>query len=223
MASVAVDDDHLLHDILTGEREHDLGGIAPEGVATTGLWLFRLCSSLADPRAAGKLSEPVAGLPADVQARFRAQLTALPDEIGMLPMRELSWLTAELQQRHLRQGQRLVPPRWSTLLLPLIGCKLASPCQNMTLGPTSGPPPMPTAPRPVETPDSHARSGCPLHVASSPYGPHDNGPVRHRSVAPTGSVRPRCQPGGAPGNVCSSWLFIGSRRWHNLKFKVTRM
>ena len=55
MASVVVVDDHLLRDILTGEREPDLGGIAPEGVATTGLWFFRLCSSLADPGAAGKL------------------------------------------------------------------------------------------------------------------------------------------------------------------------
>ncbi len=106
MASVVVDD-HLLRDILTGEREPDLGGIAPEGVATTGLWFFRLCSSLADPGAAGKLAEPVAGLPTGVQANFRAQLTALPDEIEVLPMRELSWVMAELHQRHRTQGRGL--------------------------------------------------------------------------------------------------------------------
>ena len=88
MASVVVD--HVLRDILTGERTSDLGGLAPDGVATTGRWFFRLCSSLADPEVAGKRSEPVAGLPADVQDRFRAQITALPDEIEMLPMRELS-------------------------------------------------------------------------------------------------------------------------------------
>lgn len=106
MLSVVVDD-HLLRDILTGERVPDLGGLAPEGMATTGLWLFRLCSSFAHPEAAGKLSEPVAGLPAEVQARFRAQLTALPDEIEVLPMRELSWLMAELQHRHRSQGRGL--------------------------------------------------------------------------------------------------------------------
>ncbi len=106
MASVVVDD-HLLRDILTGERAPDLGGIAPVGVATTGLWLFRLCSSFADPGVAGKLSEPVAGLAADVQARFRAQITALPDDIEVLPMRELSWPMAELQQRHRGQGRGL--------------------------------------------------------------------------------------------------------------------
>lgn len=104
MASVVVDD-HLLRDILTGVRTSDLGGLAPEGVATTGLWLFRLCSSLADPEVAGKLCEPVAGLPADVQDRFRAQLTALPDEIEVLPMRELSWTMGELQHRHRSQGR----------------------------------------------------------------------------------------------------------------------
>jgi hypothetical protein len=104
VASVVVDD-HLLRDILTGERTSDLGGIAPDGVATTGLWLFRLCSSLADPELAGKLSEPVAGLPTDVQDRFRAQITALPDEIEVLPMRELSWTMALLQHHHRSQGR----------------------------------------------------------------------------------------------------------------------
>ena len=98
-------DDHLLRDILTDERTLDLGGLAPEGVATTGLWLFRLCSSLADPAVAGKLSQPVAGLPAGMQDRFRAQLTTLPDEIEVIPMRELSWTMALLQLRHRSQGR----------------------------------------------------------------------------------------------------------------------
>jgi hypothetical protein len=70
VASVVVDD-HILRDLLTGERPPDLDGIAPEGVATTGLWLFRLCSSLADPIVSGELSAPVAALPTDLQARFR--------------------------------------------------------------------------------------------------------------------------------------------------------
>lgn len=104
MASVVVDD-HLLRDILTGERTSDLGGLAPDGIATTGLWLFRLCSSLADPEVAGKLSEPVARLSTDVQDRFRAQITALPDEIEVLPMRQLTWTMALLQQRHRIEGR----------------------------------------------------------------------------------------------------------------------
>ena len=104
MASVVVDD-HLLRDVLTGERTSDLGGIAPDGIAITGLWLFRLCASYADPDVAGKLSAPVAGLPADIQDRFRAQVVASPGEIEVLAMRELSWTMAVLQQRHRSEGR----------------------------------------------------------------------------------------------------------------------
>ncbi len=104
MASVVIDD-HLLRDVLTGERPPDLGGIAPDGVATTGLWLFRLCSSLAEPIVTGKLSGPVAALSAETQARFRSQVAMLPPEIELLPLRDLSWLMAGLQHRHRREGR----------------------------------------------------------------------------------------------------------------------
>lgn len=73
-------------------------------MATTGLWLFRLCSSLADSTVAGKLSAPVSALPADVIARFRAQLTTVPEEIEVLSMRQLSWSMATLQRRHRDAG-----------------------------------------------------------------------------------------------------------------------
>jgi hypothetical protein len=106
VASVIVDD-HILRDLLTGECSPDLDGVARGGVATTGLWLFRLSSSLADPTVAGRLSAPVSTLPADAQARFRSQLTALPDEIEVLPLRELSWLMAELQHRHRDAGRAM--------------------------------------------------------------------------------------------------------------------
>jgi len=66
-----------------------------------------LCSSLANPIVAGKLSAPVAALPEDLQARFRSQLTALPHEIEVLSLRELSWPMAELQQRHRAFGRHL--------------------------------------------------------------------------------------------------------------------
>jgi hypothetical protein len=106
VASVVVDD-HLLRDLLTGERPPDLGGIAPGGLATTGLWLFRLCSSLSNPIVSGKLSAPVAALPKDLQDRFRSQLTALPHDIDVLSMRELSWPMAELQHRHRESGRAM--------------------------------------------------------------------------------------------------------------------
>jgi hypothetical protein len=105
--AIIVVDDHLLRDVLVGDRPLDLGGLAADGIATTGLWLFRLCSSFADPTVAGKLSAPVAALPDELQAAFRSQLTALPLEIDVLPMRELAWLMAELQTRHRGEGRTL--------------------------------------------------------------------------------------------------------------------
>lgn len=89
MTTVVVDD-HLLRDVLTGEGGADLGGVAT-ALATTGLWLVRLSSSWAAPGVVGKLSAPLAALPAEHQDRFRAHLMALPDEIEILPLRELAW------------------------------------------------------------------------------------------------------------------------------------
>lgn len=106
MAAVVVDD-HLLRDVLTGQRTADLGGLAPNGIATTGLWLFRLCSSFADPRISGKLSAPVALLPSELQQSFRGQITALPSDITVTSMRDLAWPMAQLQARHRCDGHNL--------------------------------------------------------------------------------------------------------------------
>ncbi|HEX6597632.1 MAG TPA: hypothetical protein VF045_11885 [Acidimicrobiales bacterium] len=100
-------DDHLLRDILVGDREETLDGLAPDGVATTGLWLFRLCSSFADPNVIGKLSGPVASLPQHLQARFRAQLIELPASIEVLSLRDMAWPMALLQTRHRAERRSL--------------------------------------------------------------------------------------------------------------------
>ena len=105
MTTIVVDD-HLLRDVLAGQRASDLGGLATR-LATTGLWLFRLSSSFANPGVAGKLSAPVVALPAQQQARFRAQLVALPPEIEVLHLRNLAWSMAELHQRHRALGHHL--------------------------------------------------------------------------------------------------------------------
>ena len=105
MTTVLVDD-HLLRDVLTGERSADLNGFAT-ALATTGLWLLRLSSSWAAPEVVGKLSTPVAALPVDQQDLFRARLTALPAEIEVLHLRQLAWPMAQLQHRHRSHGRRL--------------------------------------------------------------------------------------------------------------------
>ena len=105
MATVVIDD-HLLRDVLTGNRHRDLEGIATS-LATTGLWLFRLSSALASPSVVGKLTAPVAALSAGQQELFRARLVALPDEIEVLPLRQLAWPMALLQHRHRSDGRPL--------------------------------------------------------------------------------------------------------------------
>lgn len=104
--AIVVVDDHLLRDVLTGNRPPDLEGIATS-LATTGLWLFRLSSALASPDVVGKLIAPVAALSAEQQEVFRARLVALPDEIEVLPLRQLAWPMAVLQHRHRSQGRPL--------------------------------------------------------------------------------------------------------------------
>jgi hypothetical protein len=105
VATVVVDD-HVLRDILTGERPGDLGGLAAS-VATTGLWLFRLSSAWATPERTGKLTAPVAALPAAEQTIFLERLTALPADIEVLHLRDLAWPMAQLQVHHRRAGRQL--------------------------------------------------------------------------------------------------------------------
>jgi len=104
--TTVVVDDHLLRDVLTGQRAQDLGGLAT-ALATTGLWLFRLSSSFAEPNVIGKLSAPVAGLPADQRDRFLTRLVALPEEITVMNLRHLAWPMARLQQHHRAEGRPL--------------------------------------------------------------------------------------------------------------------
>lgn len=105
MATVVIDD-HLLRDVLSGDRSQDLGGLA-SAVATTGLWLFRLTSALAAPAVVDRLTASVAVLSAEQQDRFRTRLVALPDSIEVLHLRQLAWPMAELQSRHRAEGRPL--------------------------------------------------------------------------------------------------------------------
>jgi hypothetical protein len=105
--TVVLIDDHLLRDVLTGEREPHLGDVRATSLATTGLWLSRLSSAWASSGPVGKLSAPVASLPTDQQQRFREQLLELPEAIEVVPLRRVSWRMAELQHHHRAEGRQL--------------------------------------------------------------------------------------------------------------------
>ena len=132
MATVIIDD-HLLRDVLSGDRPPDLGGLATT-VATTGLWLFRLTSALAAPAIAGKLTAPVAALSAQQQDRFRTLLVALPESIEVLHLRQLAWPMAQLQSRH-RAGGRPLSAAMTEALGAAQALEAAIAVSNLDVGP----------------------------------------------------------------------------------------
>jgi hypothetical protein len=94
-------DDHLLRGALTLRPARRVGAARARGeLATTELYYHRLCSSLARPSVAGRLSAPVAALDTETQDQFRQQLVALPGDIRTLPIRDLAWRMAVLKERY---------------------------------------------------------------------------------------------------------------------------
>lgn len=88
-------DDRALSELLRGERQ-------VEGeVYTTGLWYVRLCQAvLAANPVDGQLSGPIAALPEPArQAAIRA-LISLPEDIGLLSLRDLAPTIAELRSQY---------------------------------------------------------------------------------------------------------------------------
>jgi hypothetical protein len=134
-------DDHLLRDVLAGDRE--LGALGAGGLATTGRWLFRLSASFADPTVSGKLSAPVAGLPEALRARFRADLVALPAGITLLSVRDLAWPMAVLQVHHRAAGRPLSAAMVEALVARTTSTPV-SPSPGQTSAHTYGRPHAPT-------------------------------------------------------------------------------
>lgn len=89
-------DDRALSEILRGERRID------GSVFTTGLWYLRLCQAVLTTNSPvqGSLSRPIAVLPPSVQQAAIAALMSLPEDIGLLSLRELGPTMAELRSKY---------------------------------------------------------------------------------------------------------------------------
>ena len=89
-------DDRALSEILRGERRID------GSVFTTGLWYLRLCQAVLTTNSPvqGSLSRPIAVLPPSVQQAAFAALMSLPEDIGLLSLRELGPTMAELRSKY---------------------------------------------------------------------------------------------------------------------------
>jgi hypothetical protein len=89
-------DDHLLRDWMARRDDELTDVIGEDVVATTNLWYARLCKSAA--RASG--GAILGGWSEADRRALIAGLVALPDEIVVVPMRDLAWRMGELVADH---------------------------------------------------------------------------------------------------------------------------
>ena len=90
-------DDHLVRDLLADDVAPALGAIlAAHEPATTNLYVFRLCKSVASTPGAA-----LTGAWSPEQRRaLGARLTALPTIVEIVPMRDLAYRMAEIADAH---------------------------------------------------------------------------------------------------------------------------
>jgi hypothetical protein len=89
-------DDQLLSGVLRG-------GSPPkrrDAIFTTGYFFVRLCQAVLSSSARGVLSTPFDALPIPTRERALSALLELPDEIGLVSLRELAPLIGQLRARH---------------------------------------------------------------------------------------------------------------------------
>jgi len=95
-------DDHLLLLVLLGREPADLRARGAR-LSTTGLWYHRLCRAVAVPAVQGVLSRSLGGSDPALGALAAQAITELPDTVGLVSLRDLSWPMADL----LADGVRL--------------------------------------------------------------------------------------------------------------------
>ena len=87
-------DDHILLRLLLDDEPPELRPLGA-AVATTGLWYHRLCRALSSTVVTGSLSRSLGRADADIAAAAVRAATALPETIGLVSLRELSWPMAD--------------------------------------------------------------------------------------------------------------------------------
>lgn len=96
--TAAVIDDQLLGRVLRGRIPAALRRV---DLFTTGYWYVRLCQAvLGASERAGVLSGPFVDLPDGLRERALAGLLALPDDIGLVSLRDLAPTIGRLRGRH---------------------------------------------------------------------------------------------------------------------------
>ncbi len=95
MATIVLDD-HLLRDWLAGSDSALRKAIGRAEIATTNLWYVRLCKSAAN-HGGGVLLQAWSSRERDAVV---AGLIALPNEVAVIPMKQLAWRIGQLIHAH---------------------------------------------------------------------------------------------------------------------------
>jgi hypothetical protein len=93
----ALVDDQCLSLILRGEALSEVDGYLD---FTTGYWHFRLCQVYFRSTSTGVLSRPFEGLDELERSAAERKLLRFPDEVGLINLRELVPLMAQLADAH---------------------------------------------------------------------------------------------------------------------------
>lgn len=94
-------DDHLLVRTLAGVPPERVRRARRDGLLwTTGLWYYRASRALQSPVISGSLSGELAGLPLLARQQAVAAIARLPDDVGVLSLREIVPVMAELSSTH---------------------------------------------------------------------------------------------------------------------------
>jgi len=100
--SLLLIDDHLLVRLLAGIPTGRVDTARAGGALwTTGLWYYRAARAVRSPTITGSLSGELAALPEPLRAQAVQGIVRLPDDVGLLSLREVVPVMAELslQQR----------------------------------------------------------------------------------------------------------------------------
>lgn len=96
--TIALIDDQLLSQVLRGRCPRS---IASKELFTTGYWYVRLCQAvLRSDERTGVLSGPFAELSPVLLTAARNALLELPEEVGLVSLRQLGPTIAGLRERH---------------------------------------------------------------------------------------------------------------------------
>ena len=95
-------DDHLLLQILLDEEPRELRAPGAR-IFTTGLWYHRLCRAVSGRAVTGAMSKRLGRADPRLAAAAVRAITTLPETVGLISLRDLSWPMAQL----LEEGVRL--------------------------------------------------------------------------------------------------------------------